>query len=126
MRKKKKKNIEFIDDRQERKELAIGSVRDLLDGSFLNEFVVKQIPYILFITLLAFVYIGNRYRTEKIVRKTIDLQKELSELRAEAITTSSELMFISKQSEVVKMVEEQGLELKESVEPPMKIVITDE
>ncbi len=123
---RKKKNIEFIDDRQERKELAIGSVRDLLDGSFLNEFVVKQIPYILFITMLAFVYIGNRYRTEKIVRKTIDLQKELSELRAEAITTSSELMFISKQSEVVKMVEEQGLELKESVEPPMKIVITDE
>src|SRR6056297_2758173 len=122
---RKKKNIEFIDDRQERKELAIGSVRDLLDGSFLNEFVVKQIPYILFITMLAFVYIGNRYRTEKIVRKTIDLQKELSELRAEAITTSSELMFISKQSEVVKMVEEQGLELKESVEPPMKIVITD-
>ncbi len=125
MRRRKKKNIEFIDDRQERKELAIGSVRDLLDGSFLNEFVVKQIPYILFITMLAFIYIGNRYRAEKIVRKTIDLQKELSELRAEAITTSSELMFISKQSEVVKMVEEQGLDLKESVEPPMKIVIKD-
>jgi hypothetical protein len=59
------------------------------------------------------------------VRKNAELQKEINELRAEAITTSSELMFISKQSEVVKLVKKRGIDLEESVEPPRKIVIKE-
>ena len=60
---------------------------------------------------------------EKVVRESIELIKEINELRAEAITTSSELMFSSKQSEVVKLVESRGLGLIESVEPPKKIIV---
>ncbi|MDA3780371.1 MAG: FtsL-like putative cell division protein [Bacteroidales bacterium] len=119
-----KENIEFIDEQQERKELKFGAVKDLLDGSvFTKDIVVRQIPFIIFLTILAFFYIGNRYHAEKVVRESIVLQKELKELRAEAITISSELMFISKQSEVSKLVNKQGLNLKESVEPPKKIII---
>ena len=122
----KKDNVEFIEEKQERKEQKIGSVKDLLDGSLIaNDFIVKQLPYIVFLVILAFIYIANRYHAEKVVRQNVELTKEINELRAEAITTSSELMFISKQSEVAKLVEKRGLGLKESVEPPRKIVIEE-
>ncbi|PLX10980.1 MAG: hypothetical protein C0597_15875 [Marinilabiliales bacterium] len=119
-------NVEFIEEKQERKESRFGSIKDLLDGSLIaNDFIVKQLPYIVFLVALAFIYIANRYHAEKVVRANVELSKEINELRAEAITTSSELMFISKQSEVAKLVEERGLGLKESVVPPKKIVIEE-
>ena len=122
----KKDNVEFVEEKQERKEQKFGSVKDLLDGSLIaNDFIVKQLPYIVFLVILAFIYIANRYHAEKVVRQNVELTKEINELRAEAITTSSELMFISKQSEVAKLVEKRGLGLKESVEPPRKIVIEE-
>ncbi|HAF28362.1 MAG TPA: hypothetical protein DCG75_04870 [Bacteroidales bacterium] len=117
-------NIEFIEEKQERKESKLGSIKDLLDGSLIaNDFVAKQLPYIVFLVILAFIYIANRYHAEKVVRANIELSQEISDLRAEAITTSSELMFISKQSEVSKLIEKRGLGLKESVVPPRKIII---
>jgi hypothetical protein len=68
-------------------------------------------------------YIGNRYHAEKVLRQNLKLQNEIKELRAEKITTASELMYSSKQSEVLKMVKEKGLELEESFDPPKRIVI---
>ena len=44
-------------------------------------------------------------------------------MRAEAITTASELMFMSKQSMVVKLVEEKKIDIKEATEPPKRIVV---
>jgi len=120
----KNENVEFIEEKHESKGSKLGSIKDLLDGSLIaNDFIAKQLPYIVFLVALAFTYIANRYHAEKVVRASIELSKEINELRAEAITTSSELMFISKQSEVAKLVEDRGLGLKESVEPPKKIVI---
>jgi hypothetical protein len=122
----KKDNVEFVEEKQERKEQKFGSVKDLLDGSLIaNDFIIRQLPYIVFLVILAFIYIANRYHAEKVVRQNVELTKEINDLRAEAITTSSELMFISKQSEVSKLVEKRGLGLKESVEPPRKIVIEE-
>jgi hypothetical protein len=72
---------------------------------------------------LAILYIGNRYHAEKVVRETVSLQNEVKELRAEAITTSAELMSKSRQSAVAKMVKENDLDLEELVEPPKKIVL---
>ncbi len=69
------------------------------------------------------IYIGNRYHAEKVVRKTVELQNEVRELRSEAITTSAELMFISKQSEVTKLVKRKNLELEELEKPPKIIEI---
>jgi hypothetical protein len=128
IRKKKKKNIEFIDEKQESKELRkVGTVKGLLAGSLLTkEKVVKQLPYILFLAALAFSYIGNRYHAEKVIRKNSELQDEVKELRAKSISTSAELMHLSKQSEVIKLINEKELGLKESRTPPQKIVIEEE
>ena len=120
----KKENIEFVDQKIEQKEIRKGSVWDVFDGSVLTrDKVVRQLPFALFITFLIILYIGNRYHAEKIIRETMKLQTELRELRARAISTASELEFISRQSEVAKLVEKQGLELKEAEEPPIKITV---
>jgi len=116
--------VEFIEenpDKPKDKKSNLG-VKDFLTGSILTtESVSKQFSYILFLAFLAFFYIGNRYRYEKLVRNEKKLQLEVRNLRAESITTASQLMFISKQSEVAKLCEKRGLELKESVVPPKKI-----
>jgi len=121
----KRKNIEFIDESQERKELKrVGTLKGLLAGSLLTrEKVVRQLPFILFLTLLAFIYIGNRYHAERLVRENSKLQDQVKELRAKSISTSAELMHLSKQSEVVRLIRKKNLGLRESVTPPRKIVV---
>jgi hypothetical protein len=105
------------------KESKIG-VRNILDGSILTrDSVIDNLPYIFFLTFIAVLYIGNRYHAEKIVRETNKVQAVLKELRAESITSASRLMFISKQSEVAKLVKQKGLELHEAVKPPYKLVV---
>lgn len=117
------KHVEFIDEKPKvNDQPRRGMLKDFLDGTLLTrEYVVRQLPYFLFLTLLAVIYIGNRYHAEKVIRKTLSLQNELKELRSEEITKASALMYLSKQSEVARMVDEKGLELKESTQPPKKI-----
>ena len=81
----------------------------------------KNIGFILFLTFLGIVYIANGYATEKLYMKKVSLEKELSELRFESITTTSELMRISVPSEVERRIQDAGLDLVQSKEPPVKI-----
>jgi hypothetical protein len=100
--------------------------QNFIDGSILTrDWFIDQFPFILFLTFIAVIYIGNRYHAEKIVRKTAKLQIEIKELRAESITSASKLMYISKQSEVARLVKSKGLKLKEAVKPPYKLVVSD-
>lgn len=127
MRKHRRKgHREFKQVLSEGAEGARGSFREVLDGSILTrEVVVRQLPYILFLVVLAVIYIGNRYHAVQVVRESADLQKEVEELRSESMTTASELMFISRQSQVLRLLHENGLELEEPVDPPMKIVVNE-
>jgi hypothetical protein len=118
-------SIEFVEEKAEKKTSQRGgSVKDFIDGSVLTrDFVVRQLPFIIFLAILAIFYIGNRYHSEKLVRRNSELQAELKELRAEAITVSAELMHMSRQSEVLKLLRRNNLDLVESLEPPRKIVV---
>jgi hypothetical protein len=121
---RKKGNMEFVDQKIEQKEIRKGSVWDVFDGSVLTrDTVVRQLPFVLFITFLIILYIGNRYHAEKVIRETMQLQTELRELRARAISTASELEFISRQSEVVKLIDQRSMGLHEAVDPPVKITV---
>jgi hypothetical protein len=98
------------------------SLMDILNGNFLtSERVVGYLPFIFFLTFIAMVYIGNGYQAENTIRDINRLSNELKEMRSEYITTKSELMFRSKQSEVAKSLEIYGI--RESVVPPKKIVV---
>ena len=121
---RQKENIEFVDHKIEHKEIRKGSVWDVFDGSLLTrDTVVRQLPFVLFITFLIILYIGNRYHAEKVIRETMLLQTELRELRARAISTASELEFISRQSEVAKMISKRSMGLHEALDAPVKITV---
>ncbi|HMR91956.1 MAG TPA: FtsL-like putative cell division protein [Chitinophagaceae bacterium] len=78
--------------------------------------VVRQVPFFLFLTLLAVVYIYNGHKADKTVREISRTAREVKELQYEYKSVKSEVMFRSKQSELVKAVA--PLELKELSESP--------
>jgi hypothetical protein len=119
----KKENIEFVDAKVEREEITGFSLKSIIDGSLLTvRSVVKQIPFILFLVLLALLYIANRYQAEKVVREIDAIKTEVKDLRAEEITTASELMNLNRPSNVQNLVNQKQLGLTLSTEPPYKIV----
>ena len=119
---KKKKVKDFVSPSQEQKQVLAESMKEGLDGRVLADTVLRRnMVFILFLTLLGILYIANGYNTEKLFMKKVALEKELSDLRFESVTTSSELMRISVPSEVERRVKEAGLDLVQSKEPPIKI-----
>ncbi len=118
---KEKQNIEF-DPSMEEKEKSF-SFRDLLDGNVLTrKAVLKQSRFILLLVLIAFISIANRNHAEKTVIRLNQLQGDVKELRAKSITISSDLVRISRQSEVVRLVNRYELGLEENLEPPKKLI----
>jgi hypothetical protein len=71
--------------------------------------IVKQIPFFFFLALLAVIYIYNGHYADKTIRNINRTSKEVKELQYEYKTVKSEVMFRSKQSELVKAVEPLGL-----------------
>lgn len=105
-----------------RKGVLAKGLSSVFSGTFLtSEKTVKHLPYILFLALLAILYIANGYYADDKIRQVNKINNQLKELRSEYISTTSDLMFESKQSQVAKAVEEIGL--KEPVVPPKKIVV---
>lgn len=101
------------------------AIKNIMSGNFLSkESVVHYLPYIFFMTFLGICYIANGYQAEKIIRKIYNTTSELKEMRSEYITTKSELMYLSKQSQVANATAELGL--KELTSPPKKLVVTKE
>jgi len=97
-------------------------IRELLDGTILvRENVLKQLPFVLFLTVLGIIYIGNRFHAERMVRKISEMKTEVGNLRSEEITITSELMNISRPSEVAALVASKNMGLKESMIPPKKL-----
>jgi hypothetical protein len=100
-------------------------IKELLSGSMISEkLILKNLGYVSLITMLAAIYIGNRFHAEKVTRETSRLQREVKDLRAEALSTSADLMYISRQSEVYKLVREKGLNLEELKTPPYKLLVS--
>jgi cell division protein FtsL len=81
--------------------------------------LVKNIPFFLFLAVIAVVYIYNGHYADKVVRNISKTSNELKELQYEYKTLKSEVMFRSKQSELAKAVEPFGL--KELTTPPVVI-----
>jgi hypothetical protein len=84
---------------------------------FSYRWIVKNIPFFLFLSALAVVYIYNGHYADKTIRNINKVSKELKEMQYEYKTLKSEVMFRSKQSEMAKAVEPLGL--KELLTPPI-------
>jgi hypothetical protein len=92
---------------------------------FGSEELIKHLPYVGFLVFLGLVYIGIGYSAEDSVRQINRNKTELKEMRSEYITIKSDLMYATKQSELIKILHEKGLTLEESFQPPKKIEITE-
>jgi hypothetical protein len=104
----------------------VSFIKELLSGSMVSEkIILKNLGYISLITFLTAVYIGNRFHAEKITRESTRLQREVKDLRAESLSTSADLMYISKQSEVFTFIKEKGLNLEELKTPPFKLLVNN-
>jgi len=85
-----------------------------------HKWVVKNIPFFLFLALLAVLYIYNGHYADKQVRKIGATEKHIKELEYEFKTIKSEVIFRSKASELVKAVAPLGL--KELTQPPILLI----
>jgi hypothetical protein len=83
--------------------------------------IVKQIPFFLFLALLAVIYIYNGHYADKMIRAINKTGKEVKELQYEYKTVKSEVMFRSQESELAKAVAPLGL--KELVVSP--VILSD-
>jgi cell division protein FtsL len=81
--------------------------------------LVKNVPFFLFLSALAIVYIYNGHHAERSIKDINKTSRELKELQYEFKMVRSEWMFMTKQSEVKEAVVPLGL--KEIVEPPVSL-----
>ena len=81
--------------------------------------IVKNVPFFLFTALLTVLYIANGHYADKNIRKINATAKHLKEMEYEFKTVKRDVIFRSKESELVKAVEPLGL--KELSTPPMRI-----
>ena len=108
--------------RPRKKGVLAKGLSSIFSGTFLtSDKTLKHLPYIIFLAVIAILYIANGYYADDKIRQVNKLSNEIKEKHSEFISTTSELMFISKQSEVAKAAEELGL--KEPVVPPVKIAV---
>jgi cell division protein FtsL len=99
-------------------------LRDLVSGSMVTEkIILKNLGFLFMLTILGAIYIANRFHAERITRDTAKLQKEVRDLRSESLSTSADLMELSRQSEVFRLVKERDLGLEELREPPFKVIV---
>jgi hypothetical protein len=109
------------------KKTTYGSVlKEIFDGSFLTKgFFTRNIWMILLVVTGILIYIGNHYGVILALNKLDDLNKQLSDVKYEAMTQSSQLTYESRQSKIRELIHDKGLELEDSNTPPFTIRIDD-
>jgi len=95
-----------------------------IDGAVSKEAATALMPFLVFLSLLTMLYIGNSHMAVKNIRDIDKLSKEVKELSWEYKSLKADLMFKSKLTEVAKKVDTLGI--KELVEPPKKIIISSD
>jgi hypothetical protein len=87
------------------------------------ERATKALPFVLFIALLGMIYIANTHLAEKNIRNIDRLSKDVKDLSYDYKTTKAKLAFKSTLSEVKRQVTADSLGIKESINPPQKIML---
>lgn len=77
---------------------------------FSYRWIVRNVPYFLFLSLLAVLYIYNGHYADKTVRAISRLSREVREMQYEFKILKGEVIFRSKQSELAKAVDPLGLQ----------------
>ena len=100
------------------------SLKSVLGGSLLaSEKVLKHLPFVFFLVFLGILLITNRYWSQRTISQIEAVQDSIKDLKAEAVTFETELMKMNRPSEIVRRVNESGLELLEPQVPARKLKV---
>ncbi|MCX6245328.1 MAG: FtsL-like putative cell division protein [Bacteroidetes bacterium] len=95
-------------------------IQSIMGGDVLSRrTVLSNLPFLVFLAILAMLYIANTYYSEKTFKDIEKTKNELKELRYQYITAKATLLYYSKQTEIAKRVEPLGI--SGTTKPPYKI-----
>ena len=98
------------------------SIRSILGGDILaNDFFKRQTSLLILIMVLTILYIENRYTSQQELIEIDRLKKELTDIKYDALTRSSELMEKSRQSRIEEYISTEESPLETSTNRPYLI-----
>lgn len=98
------------------------SWKNIIGGDILaTDFFRRQTRLLVLIMVLILFYIHNRYACQQQMIEIDKLKKELTDIKYDALTRSSELMERSRQSHIEQYILTQKSELQTSTQPPYLI-----
>lgn len=83
-----------------------------------------NLPFILFLTVIGFLYITNSYYVEDTVREMEEIKNNIKDQNNEFVITKTQVSLKGQRNEIVGTVEQIGL--KESEQPPFEIIMKKE
>ena len=95
------------------------SKKGMVKHLFNYDWIIENMGFFLFLAVLAVLYIANGHMADNRIRKINETGRQLKELQYEYKTVKSEMMFRSRESEMVKAAEPLGLTM--DTMPPMRI-----
>ena len=103
--------VEEVKNDKEVKAVPEKTAKNPLKGLFNYQWIVKNIPFFLFLSGLTVLYIANGHRADKIIRRMNSTTSELKDLQYEYKTLKSEVMFRTQEVQIVKASEPLGLKV---------------
>ena len=104
------------------KEASHISLRSILGGEILvHSFLRRQVYLLILIVILTILYIDNRYSSQQELIEIDLLKKELTDIKYDALTISSELTEKSRQSRIEEYISAEGRQLQTAATPPFLI-----
>ena len=98
------------------------SIRSILGGDILaNDFFKRQTSLLILIMILTILYIDNRYTSQQELIEIDRLKKELTDIKYDALTRSSELMEKSRQSRIEEYISTEESHLETATNRPYLI-----
>lgn len=97
-------------------------IKNILGGEILtHRFFQRQFWLLIELVLCAILYISNRYACQQKLIEIDRLKKELTDMKYNALTRSSELTEKSRQSKIEEYVSREKSDLQTSTNPPYLI-----
>ena len=98
------------------------SIKSILGGDILaNDFFKRQTSLLILIMVLTILYINNRYECQQEMIEIDRLKKELTDIKYDALTRSSELMEKSRQSRIEEYISTEESHLETATSRPYLI-----
>lgn len=96
--------------------------KEIIGGDILaTDFFRRQTKLLVLVMVLVLFYIHNRYACQQQMIEIDRLKKELTDIKYDALTRSSELMERSRQSRIEEYISTKGSDLQTATHPPYLI-----